>query len=323
MFSEIRMRRLRSNENLRRMVRETQWSVDNLLYPIFVVPGNGVRQEIPSMPGIYKLSVDQVIREVQEVAEFRIPGVLLFGQPHTKDARGSESHSDQGVVQQAIRAIKSQLLHVLVATDVCLCAYTTQGHCGLVDKNQVVNDATLEVLSKIALSHAHAGADLISPSDMMDGRVAAIRSALDEQSFSNLPIMAYSAKFASSFYGPFRDAQGSTPQFGDRRSYQLDPANGREALREIDLDISEGADIVMVKPALPYLDVISRAKEITDLPIAAYQVSGEYAMLKAAAQNQWLDEEKVIMESLQSIRRAGASIIITYFAKEAARLLTR
>ncbi|MBI3017060.1 MAG: porphobilinogen synthase [Deltaproteobacteria bacterium] len=323
MFSEIRMRRLRSNENLRRLVRETQWSVDNLLYPIFVVPGSGVRQEIPSMPGIYKLSVDQVIREVQEVAEFRIPGVLLFGQPHTKDAKGSESYSDQGVVQQAVRAIKSQLLHVLVATDVCLCAYTTQGHCGLVDKNQIVNDATLEVLAKIATSHAHAGADLISPSDMMDGRVAAIRSSLDEQGFSNLPIMAYSAKFSSAFYGPFRDAQGSTPQFGDRRSYQLDPANGREALREIDLDISEGADIVMVKPALAYLDVIARAKEITDLPIAAYQVSGEYAMIKAAAEKQWLDEEKVMMESLQSIRRAGASIIITYFAKEAARLLTR
>lgn len=323
MFSEIRLRRLRSNENLRRLVRETQWSVDNLLYPIFVVPGHGVRQEISSMPGIYKLSVDQVIREVQEVAEFRIPGVLLFGQPHTKDAKGSEAYLDSGVVQQAVRAIKSQLLHVLVATDVCLCAYTTHGHCGLVDKNQVLNDATLEVLTKIALSHAEAGADLISPSDMMDGRVVAIRSALDEQGFSNLPIMAYSAKFASSFYGPFRDAQGSIPQFGDRRSYQLDPANGREALREIDLDISEGADIVMVKPALPYLDVISRAKEITDLPIAAYQVSGEYAMLKAAAQRQWLDEEKVIMESLQSIRRAGASIIITYFAKEAARLLTR
>ena len=323
MFSEMRLRRLRENENLRRLVRETHMSVDHLLYPIFVVPGNNVRQEISSLPGIYQLSVDQVIREVQEVAELRIPGVLLFGQPHAKDAKGSESYSDQGVVQQAIRAIKSQLLHVIVATDVCLCAYTTHGHCGIVDKKKILNDATLEVLSKISLSHTDAGADLISPSDMMDGRVAAIRSSLDEQGFSHVPIMAYSAKFASSFYGPFREAQGSTPQFGDRRSYQLDPANGREALREIDLDISEGADIVMVKPALPCLDVIARAKDITDLPIAAYQVSGEYAMIKAAAEKQWLDEEKVIMESLQSIRRAGASIIITYFAKEAARLLKR
>ncbi len=323
MFSEIRMRRLRHSENLRRLVRETYLSVDHLLYPVFVVPGKGVREEIPSMPGIYRLSVDQVIREVQEVAEFKIPGILLFGQPQMKDAKGSEAYSDQGVVQQAVRAIKSQLLHVLVATDVCLCAYTTHGHCGLVDKNQVLNDPTLEVLTKIALSHAYAGADLISPSDMMDGRVSAIRSTLDEHGFSESPIMAYSAKFASSFYGPFRDAQGSLPQFGDRRSYQLDPANGREALREIDLDISEGADIVMIKPALPYLDVIARAKDMTDLPIAAYQVSGEYAMLKAAAQKQWLDEEKTMMESLQSIRRAGANIIITYFAKEAAKILSR
>ena len=319
----MRLRRLRGNENLRRLVRETHLSVDHLLYPIFVVPGNNVRQEISSMPGIYHLSVDQVIREVQEVAELRIPGILLFGQPQSKDAKGSEAYADQGVVQQAIRAIKSQLLHVVVATDVCLCAYTTHGHCGLIDKNQILNDASVEVLMKIALSHAHAGADLISPSDMMDGRVVMIRSALDEQGFSHLPIMAYSAKFASAFYGPFRQAQGSLPQFGDRKSYQLDPANGREALREIDLDISEGADIVMVKPALSYLDVIARAKDITDLPIAAYQVSGEYAMIKAAAQKQWLDEEKVMMESLYSIRRAGASILISYFAKEAARLLVR
>lgn len=317
---EIRLRRLRATENFRRLTRETQVSVDHLIMPVFVVPGHGVREEIPSMPGIYQHSIDQLIREVQEIAEYRIPGILLFGQPSTKDSNGSEAYSDGGIVQQAIRTIKSQLLHVLVATDVCLCAYTTHGHCGIIEKNQILNDATIEVLSKIALSHAKAGADLISPSDMMDGRVWTIRQTLDDQGFSELPIMAYSAKFFSSFYGPFREAQNSQPKFFDRRSYQLDPANSREALREIEVDIQEGADIVMVKPALPYLDIIAKARDFTDIPIAAYHVSGEYAMLKAAIEKKWLSKSAIV-ETLGSIKRAGANMIITYFAKEAAKLL--
>ena len=269
-------------------------------------------------PWDHKNRIHEIIKEA---AEFKIPGILLFGQPEHKDANGGESYADNGVVQQAIRAIKSQLLHVVVATDVCLCAYTTHGHCGIVDKNQVLNDVTLEVLSKIALSHARAGADMVAPSDMMDGRVAHLRATLDENGFSNIPIMAYSAKFASQFYGPFRDVQNSAPQFGDRKSYQLDPANQREALREVELDIQEGADIVMVKPALAYLDIIARTRELTDLPIAAYSVSGEYSMIKAAAEKGWIDGEKTMMESLQAMKRAGADILITYFAKEAAKLL--
>ncbi len=317
----MRLRRLRNNENFRRLVRETSLTVDHLIYPVFVVPGKNVREEISSMPGIYKLSLDHLIPEIQEVAEYKIPAVLLFGQALTKDAHGSEAHDDQGVVQQAIRLIKSQLLRVSVITDVCLCAYTSHGHCGIVDKNQVLNDPTVEALSKVALSHVKAGADMVAPSDMMDGRIGYIRDRLDENNFSQIPIMAYSAKFASAFYGPFRDAQQSSPQFGDRKSYQLDPANGREALRELETDIHEGADILMVKPAMAYLDIVSRVKEMTDLPIAAYNVSGEYAMIKAASEKKWIDGNKVMIETLQSIKRAGADMIITYFAKEAAKIL--
>lgn len=317
---DMRLRRLRSTENFRRLIRETHLSIDHLMMPVFVVPGYGVRSEISSMPGIYQLSVDQLVKEVQEIAEYRIPGILLFGQPQYKDSMGSEAYSDQGIVQQAIRTIKSQLLHVMVATDVCLCAYTTHGHCGIMEKNHILNDATVEVLSKIALSHARAGADLIAPSDMMDGRVGMIRQTLDENGFSYLPIMAYSAKFVSSFYGPFREAQNSQPKFFDRRSYQLDPSNVREAMREVETDIHEGADIIMIKPALPYLDIISKVREFSDIPIAAYQVSGEYAMLKAAIEKNWLSKSAIV-ESLQSIRRAGANFIVTYFAKEAAKLL--
>jgi len=322
MFVDImRTRRLRANRNFRRLVRETKLSVDDFLYPIFVVPGKGIRKEISSLPGTYHLSVDQVVKEVQGVAEFRIPGVVLFGMPEHKDAMGSEAYNDHGVVQQAIRAIKSQLLRVNVIADVCLCAYTTHGHCGLVDKNQILNDETNEVLGKIALSYAEAGADLVAPSDMMDGRVAHLRSVLDMNGFTQLPIMAYSAKFSSAYYGPFREAQNSTPQFCDRASYQIDPANAREALREMEIDVQEGADIVMVKPAMAYLDIISKARDMFDVPIAAYQVSGEYAMIKAAAEKEWIDGEKVMLESLTSIKRAGADMIITYFAKEAARSL--
>ena len=317
----LRFRRLRSSDGVRRLVRETHLSTDDLMMPIFVVPGKGIRREIPSMPGQYQLSVDQVVKEVQEAAEFRIPGVLLFGAADHKDSHGSEAYSPTAVVPQAIREIKSQLLRVVVAADVCLCAYTSHGHCGVIEKNKILNDQTNQVLSKIALTYAHAGADLIAPSDMMDGRVAAIRAALDSHGFLDLPMMSYSAKFASSFYGPFREAQDSTPQFGDRSTYQMDPANRREALREIEMDLHEGADIVMVKPALPCLDIIRQARDLIDIPLAAYQVSGEYAMIKAAAEKGWIDGDKVMMESLYAIKRAGADFMITYFAKEAARRL--
>jgi len=321
---ETRLRRLRSQEPLRRLVRETQLSVNNLMMPIFVVPGRNIRREIPSMPGIFQLSVDQVVREVQTIAELKIPGVLLFGVPETKDTQGSEAYAKDGVVQNAVREIKSQLLKVTVATDVCLCAYMTHGHCGVVDKSaspQILNDATCELLAKVALSHAEAGADLIAPSDMMDGRIGVIRMALDDHGFSNLPIMSYAAKYASSFYGPFRDAQDSSPQFSDRKTYQMDPANQREALRAIERDLQEGADIIMVKPALSYLDIICRIRELTNVPIAAYSVSGEYAMICAAHQKGWIDGDQVMMESLQSMKRAGCDFIITYFAKKAAQLL--
>jgi len=320
---EIRLRRLRASENLRRLTRETSLSVDQLICPLFVVPGKNIKKEIPSMPGVFHVSVDRVIEQVQEVCELKIPGILLFGMPEQKDAFGTESYDPNGVVQQAIRKIKSQLLRVTVMTDVCLCAYTTHGHCGLVDKNQVLNDETCDVLSKVALSHVEAGADLIAPSDMMDGRVAVIRESLDDNGFTHTPLMSYAAKFASSFYGPFRDAQDSTPQFGDRRAYQLDPGNFKQALREVEADLQEGADIVMVKPALPYLDVIRAVAEMTDVPVAAYQVSGEYSMIHAAAEKKWIDRDQVILESLKSIRRAGADMIITYFAKEASKLLHR
>ncbi len=316
-----RPRRLRDKALLRKMVRETALSSDDLIYPLFVVHGRGLRQPIAPMPGQYRLSVDEVVKEAKDAASMGIPAVLLFGIPEDKDPRGSEAYADEGIVQQATRAIKDTVPDLLVITDVCLCEYTSHGHCGVVEDGRVKNDPTLELLARIAVSHAEAGADLVAPSDMMDGRVAAIREALDEASFGDTPIMAYSAKYASSFYGPFREAAGSSPQFGDRRSYQMDPANVVEALREVALDIDEGADIVMVKPALPYLDVVSRVKAEFGLPLAAFSVSGEYAMIRAAGTLGWLDEERAMMEALVSIRRAGADLVITYFAKDAARRL--
>ncbi len=316
-----RPRRLREKALLRKMVRETTLDAGDLVYPLFVVHGRGTREAIAPMPGQFRLSVDEAVKEAKDAAGMGIPAVLLFGIPGDKDPRGSEAYADDGIVQQATRAIKDTVPDLLVITDVCLCEYTSHGHCGVVEEGRVKNDPTLELLARTAVSHADAGADLVAPSDMMDGRVAAIRDALDEANFSETPIMAYSAKYASSFYGPFREAAQSMPQFGDRRSYQMDPANATEALREVALDIDEGADIVMVKPALPYLDVISRVKADFGLPLAAYSVSGEYAMIRAAGTLGWLDEERAMMEVLVSIRRAGADIVITYFAKEAARLL--
>jgi porphobilinogen synthase len=319
----FRPRRLREKRLLRRLVRETQLAVDDLLYPMFAVHGRGVREPIAAMPGQSRLSIDELVKEAKDVAGLGIPGVLLFGLPEDKDPRGSEAYAEDGIVQQAARAVKDTVPDLLVVTDVCLCQYTSHGHCGVVEDGVVRNDPTLELLGRVAVSHAEAGADMVAPSDMMDGRVGAIREALDEASFLELPIMAYSAKYASSFYGPFREAADSTPQFGDRRSYQMDPANGVEALREIALDLDEGADIVMVKPALPYLDVIARAKGEFGVPLAAYSVSGEYAMIKAAGQLGWLDEEQAMLEALTAIRRAGADIVITYFAPAVARLLER
>jgi porphobilinogen synthase len=302
-------------------VQETTLAPSDFILPLFITPGRGVRQEIGSLPGQYRLSVDQAVEEARAIADLGILAVLLFGLPEQKDAVGREAYSATGAVQQAVRAMKQAVPSLLVVTDVCLCEYTDHGHCGVVDGVHIVNDLTLDLLSQAALSHAEAGADIIAPSDMMDGRVGAIRQALDAKGYTQVPIMAYAAKYASSFYGPFRDAVESAPQFGDRRSYQMDPPNVREALREVRLDIEEGADIVMVKPALPYLDVIYRVRQSTDLPLAAYNVSGEFAMLKAAAQRGWLDEERAVLEALMSIKRAGADIIITYFAQEAVRLL--
>jgi porphobilinogen synthase len=319
----FRPRRLREKSLLRSMVRETALAVDDLVYPLFVVHGRGVREPIAPMPGQHRLSIDELVKECKDAAGMGIPAVLLFGLPEEKDPRGSEAYAEDGIVQQAVRAVKDTVPDLLVITDVCLCEYTSHGHCGVVEDGAVRNDPTLELLARTAVSHAEAGADVVAPSDMMDGRVAAIREALDEATLTDTPIMAYSAKYASVFYGPFREAADSTPQFGDRRSYQMDPANAQEAMREIALDLDEGADIVMVKPALPYLDVISRAKAEFGVPLAAYSVSGEYAMIRAAGQLGWLDEERAIMESLTGIRRAGADIVITYFAKDAARLLER
>ncbi len=320
-YPVFRPRRLRQNETFRRLVRETRLHLEDLIQPLFVVHGRGVRQELVAMPGCYHLSVDELAREAKEVAALGIPGILLFGLPAAKDAVGSEAYADDGIIQQAIRAVKDTVSDLLVITDVCLCEYTSHGHCGVVERGQVKNDPTLELLARTALSHAEAGADIVAPSDMMDGRVAVIREALDEERFEEIPIMAYSAKYASGFYGPFREAAGSAPQFGDRRSYQMDPANGDEALREVGLDLEEGADIVMVKPALAYLDILWRVKQEFRGPVAAYNVSGEYAMLKAAGRLGWIDEERVLMEILTSIKRAGADLILTYSAKEAARLL--
>jgi porphobilinogen synthase len=316
-----RPRRLRSNEPIRSLVRETRLTPTQFILPLFVCPGEGVRREIGAMPGNYQLSIDQLILECEEAQSLGVGGVLLFGLPESKDEEASGAYADTGIVQQALRALKSAVPKLLIITDVCNCEYTSHGHCGKVVNGDVDNDATLEWLAASAVSHARAGADIIAPSDMMDGRVGAIRAALDKNGFLNTPILSYAAKFASVFYGPFREAADSAPQFGDRRSYQMDPANGREAMREIALDLEEGADMIMVKPAMPYLDLIHEARQRFEVPIAAYQVSGEFSMIVAAARNGWIDQERAMMESLTSIRRAGAEIILTYFAKAAAKLL--
>jgi porphobilinogen synthase len=318
-FPSERPRRLRKTERLRSLVRETRVAPDQTVYPLFVAPGRGLRREIASLPGCFHLSPDEAAREAREVESLGISGVILFGLPEGKDRLGSEGYADEGVVQQAIRAIRAECRDLLVLTDVCLCEYTSHGHCGVVEGEEVKNDPSLELLAKMAVSHARAGAHVVAPSDMMDGRVGAIRRALDGAGFDDTPILSYSAKYASAFYGPFREAADSAPQFGDRRGYQMDPANIREALREVRLDLEEGADIVMVKPALPYLDVIRAVRNSVDRPVAAYNVSGEYAMVKAAAQRGWIDEKRIVLETLTSIRRAGADVILTYHAKDFAR----
>jgi len=338
-FPVTRLRRLRQSEAMRSFVRETRLTPEGFIYPLFVCPGEGVRKEVRSMPGVFNLSVDEAVKEAREVNSLGIPAVILFGLPATKDEKATGAWMDDGIVQQATRAIKREVPGLLVVGDVCLCEYMSHGHCGIIKpvtsahsagagtaaaaatEYEIVNDASLEILAKTAVSQARAGMDIIAPSDMMDGRVEAIRDALDDAGFINVPILSYAAKFASGFYGPFREAADSAPAFGDRRSYQMDPANVREAMREIELDITEGADMIMVKPALPYLDVIHAARERFDLPLAAYQVSGEYAMIEAAARNGWIDRERVMLESLTSIQRAGAEIILTYFAKDVARIL--
>ena len=317
-FPQVRLRRLRGNEAIRSMVRENHVDTVDFIYPLFVVEGKKIKQGISSMPGIDRFSPDMLAKEVDQIARLGIPAVILFGIPEHKDEMGSQAYAPKGVIQQAIRAIKKAVPQLLVVTDVCLCEYTSHGHCGVIKGECIDNDLTLPLLTKMALSHVEAGADIVAPSDMMDGRVKAIREGLDCQGFTNTPILAYSAKYASGFYGPFREAAESAPQFGDRRSYQMDPPNAREALREIEQDINEGADMIMVKPALPYLDVIRQARDKFNLPLVAYNVSGEYAMIKAAGQKGWLDEKRVTMEALTSIKRAGADIIITYHAKEVA-----
>ena len=318
-FPLERPRRLRATERLRAMVRETTVSPANLIYPLFVTPGEGVKREIASLPGCFHLSVDEAAKEAEAVERLGIGGIILFGLPSAKDPVGSEGYDDQGVVQQAVRAIRRATKELLVFTDVCLCEYTSHGHCGVIEKGEVQNDPTLGLLARMAVSHAKAGAHCVAPSDMMDGRVGAIREALDEAGFASLPILSYAAKYASAFYGPFREAADSAPQFGDRRGYQMDPANVREAMLEVRLDVEEGADMLMVKPALPYLDVIRAVAESADRPVAAYNVSGEYAMVKAAAAKGWIDEDRMMREILTSIRRAGADVILTYHAKDFAR----
>ncbi len=317
-FPATRMRRFRRNEPLRRMVRETRLSVDDLIQPLFVVPGERVERPVPSMPGVCQLSVDRAVEECREIRALGIPAVILFGIPERKDAAGSEAYSENGIVARALRAIRESVPDLVLVTDVCFCEYTDHGHCGIVRDGDVDNDATLEILVAQALVHARAGADIVAPSDMMDGRVGAIRRGLDEAGFGHVAIMSYAAKFASAFYGPFREAAEAAPKFGNRKSYQMDPLNAREALREVALDVEEGADIVMVKPALPYLDIIWRVRQEFALPVAAYNVSGEYSMLKAAAERGWLDGEAVMLEALTSIKRAGADLILTYAAKEIA-----
>jgi porphobilinogen synthase len=324
-FPNTRLRRMRQSEPLRSLVRETRLTPANFIYPLFVCPGKGVRKEIGTMPGVFNISVDEAVKEAREARSLGLGGIILFGLPEKKDEAATGAWVDDGIVQRATRAIKKEVRDLVVIGDVCLCEYMSHGHCGVVEEKgkdyEILNDPTLEILTRTAVSQAKAGMDIIAPSDMMDGRVAAIRKGLDGAGFTNTPILSYAAKFASAFYGPFREAADSTPQFGDRRSYQMDGANLREAMREIKLDIQEGADMIMVKPAMPYLDVISEARRRFDLPLAAYQVSGEYAMLQAAIRNKWLDKDRVILESLLSIRRAGAQMILTYFAKDAARLI--
>lgn len=324
-FPYVRLRRLRQNNLLREMVQETELSVKDLIYPLFVVEGKGVKKEVPSMRGVFNLSIDEMIKELKEVENLGIPAIILFGIPDKKDEKGSSAYDPQGIIQKAVKEIKKEKLNLIVITDVCLCEYTSHGHCGILKEGrygvEVDNDQTLEVLAKEALSHVEAGADMVAPSDMMDGRVLAIREMLDENGFNSVPIMAYSAKFASGFYGPFREAAQSAPSFGDRKGYQMDPANGNEALREVELDISEGADIVMVKPALSYLDIIWRVKQRFEVPVACYNVSGEYSMVKAASKLGYIDEKRIVLEMLLSMKRAGADLILTYFAKDVANYL--
>jgi porphobilinogen synthase len=322
LFPEYRPRRLRRTENIRSLVRETHLTVNDLIYPFFICEGENIKQEVRSMPEVYRFSIDKVLEEIKEATQLGIKAVLLFGIPDKKDEVGTSAYIEKGIIQKAVRAIKDKFPELIVITDVCLCEYTSHGHCGIIKNGEVDNDLTLEVLAKIAVSHAKAGADIVAPSDMMDGRVGRIREALDEAGFSHVAIMSYAVKYCSAFYGPFREAAESAPKFGDRRSYQMDPANSREALREASLDIEEGADIIMVKPAMPYLDIIKMLRNEFNYPIAAYQVSGEYAMIKAASKLGWLDEEKILWESLISIKRAGADLIITYFAKKIAEKLS-
>ncbi|HUL31737.1 MAG TPA: porphobilinogen synthase [Thermodesulfobacteriota bacterium] len=322
-FPQHRLRRLRKDELFRKIIRETYLRPDDLILPLFVRSGRGSKQPISSMPGHFQFSVDLLVKQVKEAKSLGILGVMLFGIPEKKDELGSEAYAENGIIQRAVRQLKDKVDGILILTDVCLCEYTSHGHCGLVEGGRILNDETLDLLARQALSHARAGADIVAPSDMMDGRVGAIRNILDENQFEDVPIMAYSAKYASSFYGPFRVAAESKPQFGDRKSYQMDPCNGDEALREVQLDIEEGADMVMVKPALPYLDIIYRVKQAYNIPVAAYNVSGEFALVKAASQLGWVDGEQVMMESLTSIKRAGADLILTYFAKEVAKKLVQ
>jgi len=321
LFPDYRPRRMRRNETLRRMMRETTLAVDDLILPLFAIEGKGVKNPIDAMPGHFQLSVDNLVKTAKQASDLGIPAIILFGIPSKKDALGTQAYAKDGIVQQAVSAVKNKLPDLMVITDVCLCEYTDHGHCGFIDGQTVDNDATLDLLAKTALSHAKAGADMVAPSDMMDGRVAEIRAILDENDFSQIPIMSYAAKYCSAFYGPFREAAQSAPQFGDRRAYQMDPANAREAIREATMDVEEGADIIMVKPALPYLDIICRIRDEVDLPVAAYNVSGEFSMIKAAEKMGWIDGQKVMMETLTSIKRAGAEMILTYFAMDAAALI--
>lgn len=322
-YPTFRARRIRSREPFRRMVRETSLSVNDLIYPMFSAFGKGIRKEVSSMPGIYQQSIEHIVAEAQEAYELGVPAVILFGIPETKDALGSDAYHDHGIIQETIRALKKQVPGLMVITDVCMCEYTDHGHCGVIKNGDVDNDATLELLAKEALSHVRAGADMVAPSDMMDGRVMAIREALDNNGFNHIPLMSYAVKYASGYYGPFREAAESTPQFGDRRSYQMDPGNRLEAIREAQMDLEEGADILMVKPGLPYLDIIRELRNQFNLPVAVYNVSGEYSMIKAAAKMGWIDEDRVIMETMLSFKRAGADLILTYHAPEVARLLKK